>query len=282
MLAPARLKDSSLTSQVRKRLPSAKPEADSSFRLVGSLRTCMQMYPRSQCISSEGCDICRDYGIPGEAPQSLWPWGLCNRGHESWADPTAGLCASPGAGPPIVDMSVDQDTNAAGTVEYRVKHPNHCGLEVSATGAMGPGADPCAGLSTASPQFRTGVGYGGHPAGGAAAGYPGNVPWLNPPSYYQLCTSQVSITAFAGIRTWAGRACLCAGLCALPPGSAVLSSAHEAHERLCCAAPSYTRQGWRWDIPEEDMALAAVSPTLSSLTHRKHSGQGLLLTWCQL
>ena len=55
-----------------------------------------------------------------------------------------------------------------------------------------------------------------------------------------------------------------------------------AHERLCCAAPCYTRQGWRWDIPEEDMALAAVSPTLPSLTHGKHTGQRLLLAWCQL
>ena len=61
---------------------------------------------------------------------------------------------------------------SAGTVEYRVLHPNHCGLEVSATGALGPGADPTAGPCTGSPQFRTGVGYGGHPAGGAAAGYP--------------------------------------------------------------------------------------------------------------
>lgn len=26
----------------------------------------------------------------------------------------------------------------------------------------------------------------------------------------------------------------------------------------CCAAPCYTRQGWRWDIAQEDMALAAV------------------------
>ena len=104
-------------------------------------------------------------------------------------------------------MSVDQYTTSAGTVEYGVKHPNHCGLEVSATGAMGPGADPCAGLSTASPQFRTCVGYGGHPAGGAAAGYPGYLPWWNLPSYYPLCTSQASITNFAGIWTRsAGRA----------------------------------------------------------------------------
>ena len=60
----------------------------------------------------------------------------------------------------------------AGTVEYRVRHPNRCGLEVSATGAFGPGADPTAGFCTASPQLRTGVGYGGHPAGGVAAGCP--------------------------------------------------------------------------------------------------------------
>ncbi|CAL5229406.1 g12725 [Coccomyxa viridis] len=86
-----------------------------------------------------------------------------------------------------------------GTVEYRVRYPNHCGLEVSATGAFGPGADPTARPCTGSPQFRTGIGYGGHPAGGAAAGYP---------------------------------------------------------------YPCYTRSGWRWDILEEDMALAAMADIL--------------------
>ncbi|CAK0787181.1 hypothetical protein CVIRNUC_010397 [Coccomyxa viridis] len=59
-----------------------------------------------------------------------------------------------------------------GTVEFKVRHPASCGLEVSATGALGPGADPSAGPCTGNPRFRTGVGYGGHPAGGAAAGYP--------------------------------------------------------------------------------------------------------------
>ena len=44
-----------------------------------------------------------------------------------------------------------------------------------AAGALGPGADPSAGPCTGNPRFRTGVGYGGHPAGGAAAGYPGKV-----------------------------------------------------------------------------------------------------------
>ena len=46
---------------------------------------------------------------------------------------------------------------------------------MSAAGALGPGADPSAGPCTGNPRFRTGVGYGGHPAGGAAAGYPGKV-----------------------------------------------------------------------------------------------------------
>lgn len=68
----------------------------------------------------------------------------------------------------------------AGTVEYRVRHPNRCGLEVSAMGALGPGADPTAGPCTGHPQYRTGVGYGGHPAGGAAAGYPSKLSEVSP------------------------------------------------------------------------------------------------------
>ena len=55
-------------------------------------------------------------------------------------------------------------------------HPTPQAEQVmSAAGALGPGADPSAGPCTGNPRFRTGVGYGGHPAGGAAAGYPGKV-----------------------------------------------------------------------------------------------------------
>ena len=57
-----------------------------------------------------------------------------------------------------------------------LQHPKASAEQMMlAAGALGPGADPSAGPCTGSPRFRTGVGYGGHPAGGAAAGYPGKV-----------------------------------------------------------------------------------------------------------
>ena len=46
-----------------------------------------------------------------------------------------------------------------------------------------------------------------------------------------------------------------------------------------CADPCYTRSGWRWDIPEEDMALAAVSDSVLVLQAQAHASTGQCSVW---
>ena len=45
-------------------------------------------------------------------------------------------CAHASKGVLGANVPVLKDVTSAGTVEHQVKHPNHCGLDVSATGAM--------------------------------------------------------------------------------------------------------------------------------------------------